>query len=57
MKPFADLLTEFDMSDHDGGAGFGGQKFLDVVVPKIRGPGNSSKGRDLDIWVTQGWRR
>jgi ribulose-phosphate 3-epimerase len=31
--------------------GFGGQSFLDVVLPKVRRARNLIKGRDLDVWL------
>ena len=31
--------------------GFGGQKFIDVVVPKIRRARELVKGRDLSLWI------
>ncbi len=31
--------------------GFGGQSFLDVVLPKIRRAREILKGRDLDVWL------
>jgi ribulose-phosphate 3-epimerase len=31
--------------------GFGGQSFLDVVLPKVRRARELIKGRDLDVWL------
>jgi ribulose-phosphate 3-epimerase len=50
VEPYADLLGEFDMLlIMTVEPGFGGQKFLDVVVPKIR------RARqiigDADLWL------
>ncbi len=50
VEPYADLLGEFDMLlIMTVEPGFGGQKFLDVVVPKIR------RARqligDADVWL------
>jgi len=48
----ADLLAEIDMLlIMTVEPGFGGQEFLDVVVPKIRRARELVKGRDLDLWI------
>lgn len=52
VEPYADLLPEIDtlllMTVEPG---FGGQKFLDVVVPKIRRARELIDGRDVDVWL------
>jgi ribulose-phosphate 3-epimerase len=50
VEPYADLLPELDMLlIMTVEPGFGGQKFLDVVVPKIR-RAKAAIG-DLDVWL------
>ncbi|MGZ6827545.1 MAG: ribulose-phosphate 3-epimerase, partial [Mycobacteriales bacterium] len=50
IEPYADLLPEIDMLlVMTVEPGFGGQKFLDVVVPKIR-RAKQAIG-DLDVWL------
>ena len=52
VDAYADLLTEIDMLlIMTVEPGFGGQRFLDVVVPKIRRARELVKGRDLDLWI------
>jgi ribulose-phosphate 3-epimerase len=52
VEPYADLLPELDMLlVMTVEPGFGGQKFLDVVVPKIRRARELIKGRDVDVWL------
>lgn len=49
---YADLLGELDMLLlMTVEPGFGGQSFLDVVLPKIRRARELVKGRDLDLWI------
>ena len=52
VEPFADLLPEIDMLlIMTVEPGFGGQKFLDVVVPKIRKARDLIAGSDVDVWL------
>jgi len=52
IEPYADLLGELDMVLlMTVEPGFGGQRFLDVVVPKIRKARELVKGQDLDLWI------
>ena len=52
VEPYADLLGELDMLLlMTVEPGFGGQKFLDLVLPKIRTARELVKGRDLDLWI------
>ena len=52
VKPYAELLPELDMLLlMTVEPGFGGQKFLDLVLPKVRAARELAKGRDLDLWI------
>ncbi len=52
VDPFADLLAELDMLLlMTVEPGFGGQPFLDLVLPKIRRARELAKDRDLDLWL------
>jgi len=52
IEPYADLLGEIDMLLlMTVEPGFGGQKFLDVVLPKVRRARELIRGRDLPVWL------
>jgi ribulose-phosphate 3-epimerase len=52
VEPYEDLLPELDMLlVMTVEPGFGGQAFLDVVLPKLRRARELIKGRDLDVWL------
>ncbi|HVM26190.1 MAG TPA: ribulose-phosphate 3-epimerase [Mycobacteriales bacterium] len=52
VEPYADLLPELDMLlVMTVEPGFGGQSFLDVVLPKLRRAREAIAGRDLDVWL------
>ena len=52
IEPYADLLGELDMVlVMTVEPGFGGQPFLDVMLPKVRRVRDLVRGRDLAIWV------
>ena len=52
VEPYVDLLPELDMLlVMTVEPGFGGQAFLDVVLPKIRRAREADRGRDLDVWL------
>jgi ribulose-phosphate 3-epimerase len=52
VESYADLLGEIDMLlVMTVEPGFGGQSFLDVVLPKVRRARELIKGRDLDVWL------
>jgi len=52
VEHVTDLLPEIDMLLlMTVEPGFGGQAFLDLVLPKIRAARELVKGRDLDLWI------
>jgi ribulose-phosphate 3-epimerase len=52
IEPYADLLPELDMLlVMTVEPGFGGQQFLDVVLPKVRRARELMRGRDLSVWL------
>src|SRR6478672_92924 len=52
VEPYADLLGELDMLlIMTVEPGFGGQKFLDLCLPKVRAARELVKGRELDLWI------
>jgi ribulose-phosphate 3-epimerase len=52
VEPYVDLLPEIDMLlVMTVEPGFGGQSFLDVVLPKLRRARQAIAGRDLDVWL------
>ncbi|MFD2080991.1 ribulose-phosphate 3-epimerase [Actinopolymorpha cephalotaxi] len=52
VEPYADLLGELDMLlVMTVEPGFGGQKFLDLCLPKIRRARELASGRGLDLWL------
>jgi ribulose-phosphate 3-epimerase len=52
VEPYADLLVELDMLLlMTVEPGFGGQQFLDLVLPTIRRARELVKDRDLDLWL------
>jgi ribulose-phosphate 3-epimerase len=53
VEPYLDLLPELDMLlVMTVEPGFGGQGFLDVVLPKLRRCAQALRGRDdLDVWL------
>lgn len=52
VEPYADLVGEFDMLLlMTVEPGFGGQHFLDLVLPKIRRARELVGGRDSSVWL------
>jgi ribulose-phosphate 3-epimerase len=52
VEPYADILAELDMLlIMTVEPGFGGQSFLDFVVPKIRRARELIKDREVDVWL------
>jgi ribulose-phosphate 3-epimerase len=52
VEPYAELLPEIDMLLlMTVEPGFGGQTFLDLVLPKIRAARGLVKDRELDLWL------
>jgi ribulose-phosphate 3-epimerase len=52
VEPYADLLGELDMLlVMTVEPGFGGQKFLDLCLPKIRRARELAGGQGLDLWL------
>jgi ribulose-phosphate 3-epimerase len=52
VEPYVDLLPELDMLlVMTVEPGFGGQGFLDVVLPKLRRCREAIRGTGLDIWL------
>ncbi|PKK13679.1 ribulose-phosphate 3-epimerase [Thermomonospora sp. CIF 1] len=52
LEPYEELLGEIDMLLlMTVEPGFGGQKFLDLVLPKVRRARQMIKSRDLAVWL------
>ncbi len=52
IEPYVELLPELDMLlVMSVEPGFGGQKFLDLVLPKIRRAREVIRAGDLDVWL------
>jgi ribulose-phosphate 3-epimerase len=52
VEPYADLLPELDMLlVMTVEPGFGGQHFLDLVLPKVRRARELIGGRDASVWL------
>ena len=52
VEPYLDLLAEFDMIlVMTVEPGFGGQKFLDACLPKVRRTREAVRAAGLDVWV------
>jgi ribulose-phosphate 3-epimerase len=52
VEPFVDLLAEFDMVlVMTVEPGFGGQRFLDACLPKVRRIREAISSSGLDVWI------
>jgi len=52
VEPYVDLLPELDLLlVMTVEPGFGGQSFLDLVLPKLRRCREAIAGRELDVWL------
>ncbi len=52
VEPYLDILGEIDMLlVMTVEPGFGGQSFLDVVLPKLKRCSEAIRGRELDVWL------
>jgi ribulose-phosphate 3-epimerase len=52
VTPYADLLREFDLLlVMTVEPGFGGQSFLDHVLPQVREARRLKRDRNLDLWI------
>ena len=52
VEPYADLLPELDMLLlMTVEPGFGGQHFLDLVLPKVRRARELVRGRGVPVWL------
>lgn len=52
IEPYLDILSEFDMVlIMTVEPGFGGQKFIADMMPKIRRTREAINSRDLDVWI------
>ena len=52
IEPFIDILSEFDMVlIMPVEPGFGGQKFIADMMPKVHRTREAVNSRDLDVWI------